>query len=94
MHVKSELLILRIDFIHLPSTMVSFPGTGVGPSFACCFGVDGLLYTLEGFDDLMVWMSTPSAAVFMLCDLLKSRMSVEFDLYFFSFSFNSSNSLD
>ena len=74
--------------------MVSFPGTGVGPPFACCFGVAGLLYTLAGLVDLMVWMSTPSAAVFVLCDLLKSRMSVELDLYFFSFSFSSSNSLN
>ena len=80
--------------MNLLSMMVSFPGTGLGPPFAFCFGVDGLLYTLAGFDDLRDWLSTPSAAAIRLCDLLNSRMSVELDLYFFSFSFNSSNSLD
>lgn len=80
--------------------MVSFPGAGcgvlvvmvVGPPFVCCFGGDGFLYTFVGLVDFMVWMSTPTAA--LLCDLLKSLISVELDLYFFSFSFNSSNSLD
>ena len=89
-------------YAHSLSIMVSFPGAGcgvlvvmvVGLPFVCCFGVDGFLYTLVGLVDFMVWMSTPTAALLTLCDLLKSLISVELDLYFFSFSFNSSNSLD